>query len=114
MELFSKIWKGGIVIRVIRFYSTFRLHDKLWNLQRTCLGNDRSINARHGGREKSGPELSVKATLKYRLAFAEEALGNRKVALKHAEEAVHWVERLEIRPDVAEAKKLVKRLQGKK
>jgi LuxR family glucitol operon transcriptional activator len=54
------------------------------------------------------------ATLKYRLALAEEALGNRKEALKHAEEAVHWFERLEIRPDVDEAKRFLFKLQGKK
>lgn len=54
------------------------------------------------------------ATLKYRLALAEAALGNRKDALKHAEEAVHWFERLEIRPDVDEAKKFLFKLQEKK
>jgi LuxR family glucitol operon transcriptional activator len=54
------------------------------------------------------------ATLKYRLALAEDALGNRKEALKHAEEAVHWFERLEIRPDVDEAKRFLLKLQGKK
>ena len=54
------------------------------------------------------------ATLKYRLALAEESLGNRKEALKHAEEAVHWFERLEIRPDVDEAKTFLFKLQGKK
>ncbi len=54
------------------------------------------------------------ATLKYRLALAEAALGNRKEALKHAEEAVHWFERLEIRPDVDEAKRFLFKLQGKK
>lgn len=54
------------------------------------------------------------ATLKYRLALAEEALGNRKEALKHAEDAVHWFERLEIRPDVDEAKRFLFKLQGKK
>ncbi|NUO81804.1 tetratricopeptide repeat protein, partial [candidate division KSB1 bacterium] len=53
------------------------------------------------------------ATLKYRLALAEEALGNRKEALKHAEEAVHWFERLEIKPDVDEARAFLLKLQKK-
>lgn len=54
------------------------------------------------------------ATLKYRLALAEEALGNRKEALKHVEEAVHWFERLEIKPDADEARRFLFKLQGKK
>ena len=54
------------------------------------------------------------ATLKYRLALAEEALGNRKEALKHAEEAVYWFERLEIRPDLDIAKSFLFKLQGRK
>jgi len=53
------------------------------------------------------------ATLKYRLALAEEALGNRKEAMKHVEVAVHWFERLEIKPDVDEAKKFLFNLQRK-
>jgi len=54
------------------------------------------------------------ATLKYRLALAEEALGNRKDALKHAEEAVHWFERLEIRQDLEIAKGFLSKLQERK
>jgi hypothetical protein len=54
------------------------------------------------------------ATLKYRLALAEEALGNRKEATKHAEEAVHWFERLEIKPDVDEARAFLNKLRGKR
>lgn len=54
------------------------------------------------------------ATLKYRLALAEEALGNRKEAIKNAEEAVYWFERLEIKPDVDEARKFLFQLQRKK
>ncbi len=54
------------------------------------------------------------ATLKYRLALAEEALGNRKEAVKHAEEVVHWFERLEIKPDVDEARAFLFKLQGKR
>ncbi|MEK7729387.1 MAG: tetratricopeptide repeat protein, partial [candidate division KSB1 bacterium] len=54
------------------------------------------------------------ATLKFRLALAEEALGNRKEAVKHAEEAVHWFERLEIRPDVDEARAFLLKLLGKR
>ncbi len=54
------------------------------------------------------------ATLKYRLALAEEALGNRKDAMKHAEEAVHWFERLEIRPDVDEARAFLNKLEKKR
>jgi hypothetical protein len=53
------------------------------------------------------------ATLKYRLALAEEALDEKKAALNHAEEAVEWFERLGMKPDYAEAKELLDRLQPK-
>jgi LuxR family glucitol operon transcriptional activator len=53
------------------------------------------------------------ATLKYRLALAEKALGENKAALAHAEESVDWFERLGMKPDYAEAKKLLDELQLK-
>ena len=51
------------------------------------------------------------ATLKYRLALAEEALGEKRAALIHAGEAVDWFERLGM-PDRAAAGELVRRLQN--
>jgi hypothetical protein len=50
------------------------------------------------------------ATLKYRLALAEEALDERTAALTHAYEAVDWYERLGMKPDHADALKLLDRL----
>lgn len=80
----------------------------------------------HLGRPREAKELCLKsleffeahgtkgylATLKYRLALAEDALGEHKVALEHAREAVDWFDRLGMKPDYAEAKALLQRLQG--
>lgn len=52
------------------------------------------------------------ATLKYRLALAEEALGEVEAARLHVREAVDWFERLGMRPDYAEAKTLLDRLEA--
>lgn len=51
------------------------------------------------------------ATLKYRLALAEEALGEFQNALAHAVEAVDWFDRLGMKPDYIEARKLLDRIQ---
>jgi tetratricopeptide (TPR) repeat protein len=51
------------------------------------------------------------ATLKYRLALAEEALGEYEAALAHATEAVDWFDRLGMKPDYTEAIVLLERLQ---
>jgi len=50
-------------------------------------------------------------TLKYRLALAEEALGEYEAALEHAREAVDWFDRLGMKPDYVEAKALLERLE---
>jgi tetratricopeptide (TPR) repeat protein len=50
------------------------------------------------------------ATLKFRLALAEEALGEKENAKIHAQEAVDWFDRLGMKPDYVEAKKLFERL----
>jgi len=52
-----------------------------------------------------------RATLKYRLALAEEALGEYEAALGHAKEAADWFDRLGMKPDYVEAKNLLVRLQ---
>jgi tetratricopeptide (TPR) repeat protein len=52
------------------------------------------------------------ATLKYRLALAEEALGEYEAALNHAREAVNWFDRLGMKPDYDEAKVILERLQS--
>jgi tetratricopeptide (TPR) repeat protein len=84
-----------------------------------------AIVAYHLGRPQETKELCLKslefyetygnkgymATLKYRLALAEEALGEREAALEHAGEAVDWFGRLGMKPDYAEAKGLLERLQ---
>jgi LuxR family glucitol operon transcriptional activator len=49
--------------------------------------------------------------LKYRLALAEEALGEYDLALGHAREALDWFDRLGMRPDYAEALPLLQRLE---
>jgi tetratricopeptide (TPR) repeat protein len=52
-------------------------------------------------------------TLKYRLALAEEALGEYESALQHAREAVDWFERLGMELDHAEALALLRRLEAR-
>jgi LuxR family glucitol operon transcriptional activator len=53
------------------------------------------------------------ATLKLRLALAEEALGDKRNARIHALEAADWFDRLGMKPDHAEANKLLHRLKVK-
>lgn len=53
------------------------------------------------------------ATLNYRLALAEAALGEHEAALRHAKHALEWFERLGMRPDDVEAKRLVEPLMAK-
>ena len=85
-----------------------------------------AIVAYHLGRPQEAKELCLKsleffeelgtkgymATLKYRLALAEEALREYDDALKHAAEAVDWFERLGMLPDYKEAIVLLERLQA--
>ncbi len=86
-----------------------------------------AIVAYHLGNYKEAKELCLKsmeffessgtkgylATLKYRLALTEEALGEKSEALIHANEAVDWFNRLGMKPDYGEAKILLDRLQKK-
>jgi tetratricopeptide (TPR) repeat protein len=83
-----------------------------------------ALVAYHLGRPQEAKDLCLKslefyerygtkgymATLKYRLALAEEALGEDEAALRHAKEAVDWSERLGMKPDHAEALMLLDRL----
>jgi tetratricopeptide (TPR) repeat protein len=50
--------------------------------------------------------------LKYRLALAEEALGENDLALLHVKEALDWFDRLGMKPDYAEALPLLVRLES--
>jgi len=52
------------------------------------------------------------ATLKYRLALAEEALEEYEEALQHTTEALYWYEHLGMNPDYAKTKKLWERLRS--
>lgn len=86
-----------------------------------------AIIAYHLGRPQEAKDLCLKsldffeqhgtkgymATLKYRLALAEEALGEVDAAQRHAKEALDWFERLGMKPDYAEALLLWRRLQSK-
>lgn len=86
-----------------------------------------ALVAYHLGRPQEAKELCLKSieffrpigtkgflvTLKYRLALAEEALGEHEAALGHAKHALEWFERLGMRPDYVEAKCLVDRLVAK-
>ena len=49
--------------------------------------------------------------LKYRLALAEEALGEYDLALTHVREALDWFDRLGMKPDYIEALPLLARLE---
>lgn len=51
------------------------------------------------------------ATLKYRLALAEEKLENFDAARAHVEEAILWFDRLNMKPDYEEAKKKLEQLK---
>jgi tetratricopeptide (TPR) repeat protein len=84
-----------------------------------------AIVAYHLGRPQEAKDLCLKsleffeqygtkgymATLKYRLALAEEALGEVDAAQRHAKEALDWFERLGMKPDNAEALKLWERVR---
>ena len=86
-----------------------------------------AIVAYHLGRPQEAKELCLRsleffevygtkgylATLKYRLALAEDALGEHEAALEHAREAVDWFDRLGMKPDYDEAITLLQRLQGR-
>lgn len=52
------------------------------------------------------------ATLKYRLALAEQALGNLAIARQHATEALDWFNRLGMRPDIPAAQTLLTSLDN--
>lgn len=54
------------------------------------------------------------ATLKYRLALIENALGEYDSALTHVKESVDWYDRLGMKPDYAEAIKLLEELGSRK
>lgn len=83
-----------------------------------------AIVAYHLGRPEQAKELCFRsleffktsgtkaflATLYYRLALAEEALGEAEAALHHAEVAVDWFERLGMKPDLEQAVILLERL----
>ena len=84
-----------------------------------------ALVAYHLGRPQEAKELCLKSlgfsadlgtrsylsTLKYRLALAEEALGEYDAALKHVSEAVEWFDRLGMKPDYDDARTLLQRLQ---
>lgn len=86
-----------------------------------------AIVAYHLGRPQEAKELCLKsldffeqygtkgymATLKYRLALAEEALGETDNALRDVQEALTWFDRLGMKPDYTEAAKLLQRLQSR-
>jgi tetratricopeptide (TPR) repeat protein len=75
-----------------------------------------AIVAYHLGRPEEAKELCLKsleffehqgtkgylATLKYRLALAEAALGEHEAAIEHARVALDWFRRLGMKPDIRE------------
>lgn len=83
-----------------------------------------AIIAYHLGRPQEAKDLCLRslefysqsgtkgylATLKYRLALAEEALGEIGEALKHVDEALTWFEQLGMKPDIPAAELLKTRL----
>jgi tetratricopeptide (TPR) repeat protein len=84
-----------------------------------------ALVAYHLGRPKEARDLCLKsleffethgakgyvATLKYRLALAEQALGEHEAALEHVREAMDWFDRLGMKPDYEEAEELIQRLE---
>jgi tetratricopeptide (TPR) repeat protein len=86
-----------------------------------------AIVAYHLGRPQEAKELCLKSleyfethgtkaylgTLKYRLALAEDALGEREAAVDCLSEAIDWFDRLGMKPDYDEAITLLQRLQGR-
>ncbi|MCL4298956.1 MAG: AAA family ATPase [Anaerolineae bacterium] len=83
-----------------------------------------AIVAYHQGRFQEAKELCLKsleffkdqgtksymATLNYRLALAEAALGEREPALEHARFALDWFKRLGMQPDIVEVENFIKDL----
>lgn len=51
------------------------------------------------------------STLKYRLALAEQALGEYEAAAQHLQEALTWFERLEMKKDYVEARQTERELR---
>lgn len=82
--------------------------------------------AYHQGRPQEAKELCLRSieffrengskgylgTLYYRLALAEEALGEIDSAQNHVNEALHWFQRLGMQPDIPDAQALKDRLEG--
>jgi len=87
-----------------------------------------AIVAYHLGRYSEAKELCLKSleyyeqlgpkgylgTLKYRLALIETALRDYDSASAHVQEAIAWFDRLEMKPDYAEAEKLLNQLNDRK
>jgi len=85
-----------------------------------------AIVAYHQGRFEQAKDLCLRsiqffddsgtkgylATLKYRLALAEEALGEIEAAEKHVDEALYWFNHLGMKPDIPDALALKKRLEA--
>lgn len=86
-----------------------------------------SIVALHLGRPQEAKDLALRSlqffaeqgtrgyvgTVTYRLALAEEALGEYEAAHQHALEALDWFDRLGMMPDYVVAKALLDRLESK-
>ncbi len=84
-----------------------------------------AIIAYHLGRPQEAKELCLRslefydkwgtkgylATLKYRLALAEEALGEFEAAKTHVDEALYWFNHLGMKPDIPAAMELKQRLE---
>ncbi|MEZ4730231.1 MAG: tetratricopeptide repeat protein [Caldilineaceae bacterium] len=85
-----------------------------------------AIIAYHQGRPEEAKALCLRSieffrengskgylgTLHYRLALAEESLGEVDAALNHVNEALHWFQRLGMQPDIPDALALKDRLEG--
>jgi tetratricopeptide (TPR) repeat protein len=84
-----------------------------------------AIVAYHLGRPQEAKELCLRSleffgkretrgytyTLRYRLALAEEALGEYDAALRHTREAAVWFDRQGMKSDLAKAQDLLKKLE---
>lgn len=85
-----------------------------------------AIIAYYQGRPQEAKELCLRSieffrkngskgylgTLYYRLALAEEALGEVDAAQNHVNEALHWFQRLGMQPDIPAALALKARLES--
>ncbi len=83
-----------------------------------------AIVAYHLGRPQEAKDLCLRsldfftqsgtkgylATLNYRLALAEEALGEIEAARQHVNDALYWLNRLGMQPDIPDALALQQRL----